>query len=115
MNEIDLVNALNPFVSNRVYPDTAELNTPLPFILYQQVGGLGFNYLGNENTDKKNARIQISVFCATRGQAMNMIRDIEDALVLSPINAQVLGAAIATYDEQTHVRGATQDFSVWIT
>lgn len=115
MTEVDLVNVLKPLVSNRVYPDTADLNTQTPFILYQQVGGLSVNYMESQPTDKKNARIQISAWCDTRAQAMNLIRDIENTLALTPIHATVLGAAIATYDDTTKMRGAIQDFSVWIT
>ena len=115
MTESDLVTVLGAFVGNRVFPDTADLGTPLPYIIYQQVGGQAFSYLGSEVTDKKPARIQIRLWSETRAQAMTTIRQIENALVSAPLHGMPLGAAIATYDENAKLRGALQDFSFWIT
>jgi len=113
MIESDLVAALGPLVNNRVYPDVAPANVTLPFCTYQQVGGKAVNYLGPESSDKKNARIQITVWSKTRKQAMEIIRAVEDAVVQAPLLGEVLGAAIARYDEATAYRGAMQDFSFW--
>lgn len=115
MTEADIRNALAPLVSNRFYPDIAPLDAVLPFITFQQVGGSGFNYLGAESPDKKNARIQINVWASTRLQAMQLIRQAEDLMVVNPILARVEGAAIARYDTETKQYGALQDFSVWVT
>lgn len=115
MTESDIFNAIGPLVGGRVYPDVAEIGKNLPIVIWQQVGGDSVNYLGNEFTDKKNARIQITVYGKTRIEVMDLIRDIENILVVNPIYAEAVGAAFSTYDEATKMRGATQDFSVWIT
>ena len=114
MNESNIVTVLGALVSNRVYPDVAPLNAVLPFITYQQVGGQAVNYLEAASSDKKNARIQVNVWAATRAQAKTLIRQVEDEMVKNPILAYVEGAAIDRYDEQTKQYGDIQDFSVWI-
>jgi hypothetical protein len=113
MIESNLVAALGPLVGNRVYPDVAPANVTLPFCTYQQVGGKAVNFVGAESSDKKNARIQITVWSKTRKQAMELIREIEDEMVKAPLLAEVVGAAISRYDAETTYRGAMQDFSFW--
>lgn len=115
MDETNIVSVLSALVSNRVYPDVAPLNAVLPFITYQQVGGVGYNYLAGVSSDKKNARIQVNVWSATRNQAMTIIRQVEDEMCKAPILALVEGAAIARYDTETKQYGAMQDFSIWVT
>ncbi len=114
MNESNIVTVLSALVANRVYPDVAPLNAVLPFITYQQVGGQAVNFLEAASSDKKNARIQVNVWSATRLEANVLIRHVEDEMVKNPILAYVEGAAIAAYDDQTKQYGALQDFSVWI-
>lgn len=114
MNESNIVTALGTLVSSRVYPDVAPLNAVLPFATFQQVGGQAVNYLEGVSSDKKNARMQVNVWASTRAQAMTLIRQVEDEMCKTPILANVEGAAIARYDDQTKQYGAIQDFSVWI-
>jgi hypothetical protein len=114
MTEADLVAALGALVGNRVFPDVAPFDTVTPFIVYQQVGGSPVNFLGSEASSKKNARIQITIWADTRQEAMNLIRQTEDLMSAAPIYAYIEGAAIAHYDTTTKLRGALQDFSVWI-
>lgn len=114
MNESNIVTALGALVSNRIYPDVAPLNAALPLITYQQVGGQAVNYLEAVSSDKKNARMQVNVWAVTRAQSMTLIRQVEDEMCKMPILANVEGAAIARYDDQTKQYGAIQDFSVWI-
>lgn len=112
MIEATLVTALSAIVA-RVYPDIAETGTALPYVTYQQVGGTPVNYLAGVGSDKKNARIQINVWATTRIEAMTLIRQVEDAMVASPLYGLIEGGAQARYDEETKTRGATQDFSFW--
>lgn len=114
MTEADLVIALNPLVSGRVYPDAADFSTPLPYITWQQVGGKAVNYLGGGVTDKKGARIQINVWAKTRLEAQTLMRQIHDICVSDPLFAVAEGASISRY-ESANLRGAQQDFSFWIT
>jgi Protein of unknown function (DUF3168) len=114
MTEVDLVTALSALVGGRVFPDIAPFETLTPFAVYQQVGGQAINYLEGQSPAKKNARIQVTIWSDTRLEAMTKIRQVEDMLSATPIFAYVEGAAIAHYDNSTKLRGALQDFSVWI-
>jgi len=114
MTEVDLANALNPLVGNRVYPDLAtDPNVVTPFIVYQQVGGRPVNFIEGQGSELKNARVQISVWGKTRLEVMTLIRQVENTMVQSPLFGTVEGGAIAAYSESTKMRGAHQDFSVW--
>lgn len=113
MVESSLYTALNALVGGRMFPDEAPSGTATPYIVYQQVGGKPVNLLGPESSDKKNARIQIAVWCETRLEASGIIRTIEDTIVHAPLLGEVLSMPIATIDSVTNLRGATQDFSFW--
>lgn len=114
MTEVDLVTTIGALVGGRVFPDVAPFATVTPFAVYQQVGGSAVNFLGAESSAKKNARIQVTIWADTRLEAMTKIRQLEDVMCAAPILAYVEGAAIAHYDNSTKLRGALQDFSVWI-
>lgn len=113
MVEADIFTALSGLVSGRVYPDIAPQGAAKPFITYQQKGGKPVNFLGPEYSDKKNARFQINVWSATRSEAANIARQVENIMAMSPLFAKIESGVIATYDEETQARGTLQDFSVW--
>lgn len=111
--ESDLFSVLAALVGNRVYPDVAPAAVVLPFITYQQVGGEPANFLAGLPS-KRNARVQINTWAATRVEAMALIRQAEDAVRASALlNATTLGGAVAERDEETMHFGARQDFSIW--
>ena len=113
--EIALFEALRGLVSDRVYPDVAPENTIRPYITYQQVGGDAVNFVESTIPAKKNARMQINVWADTRLTATAMGAAVEDVLrTLVALQPTVLGAAVATYDDVTKLRGTMQDFSLWI-
>jgi hypothetical protein len=111
--EASLCAALSPLVNGRVFPDAADFDTPLPYITYQQVGGVPVNYVGGESSSQKNARIQINVWSKTRIEAALISRLIEDLMVLPPLGGEVAGGVIADYDVGLALRGTSQDFSFW--
>jgi hypothetical protein len=113
MLETNIFNALSPLVGARVYPDIAPVGTTLPYITYQQVGGKPVNFLGAESSDKKNARMQINVWSASRLQAALISRSVEDYLVLTPLFGSVEGGSIASYEPRLKLYGTMQDFSFW--
>lgn len=108
-----LVKALATLFGDRVFPDVAPMDTEKPFCIYQQVGGTVVNYLEAVPADKKNARMQITVWADTRGEAMNLIRAVEDILVQKPFCATPVLGAQSTWDDDTGMRGAMQDFLIW--
>jgi Protein of unknown function (DUF3168) len=106
--------ALKGLTAKRVFPDVAPENSPLPYITYQQVGGDSTNYLAQSVPDKRNARVQVNVWATTREAASSLALQVETAMRLAPtLNTTVLGASIATYDQETTYRGTRQDFSIW--
>ena len=108
-----LVKALATLFGDRVFPDVAPMDTEKPFCIYQQVGGTVVNYLEAVPADKKNARMQITVWADTREEAMNLIRAVEDILVQKPFCATPVLGAQSTWDDDTGMRGAMQDFLIW--
>lgn len=111
MLEEILTQALSPLFDGRVYPDVAPIDAESPYCTYQQVGGMGINYLEGSGSDKKHSRIQINVWGDRRDDVMRLIRKIEDIVVASPLFGYVEGAAQSRYDDG--LRGAMQDFSFW--
>ena len=112
--EADLSALLSPIVSGRVYPDIGPSNVQAPYVTYQQVGGQSVNYLSREVPTLRHARMQINVWAATRMQAMQLARAIEDAMRAAAVfTAAPIGAAAAIKDDDDPMRGSMQDFSIW--
>ena len=95
-----------------MYPDTAPLETPYPFVTYQQVGGVT-PYTMAGKPDGSNARIQINAWAVTREQANTLMHAIETIAAADPFRAVPIGALVAEYNAATKGRGARQDFSFW--
>lgn len=111
--EADLLAVLDPLVAQRVYPDVGPDNVVMPYVTYQQVGGVPANFMSGV-PDKRNGRFQINVWSRTRVEAMSLIRQIEDAVRLSTVLlATTEGGAVAVYEPETKLYGARQDFSIW--
>lgn len=95
-----------------VWTDTADLDTPLPYVTYIQVGGAPTNALCG-NADGQNARIQFNVWAKRRSEANTMMRAIEAVLTEPPLRGVSLGSLVAEYNAPTKARGARQDISFW--
>lgn len=108
-----LSTTIGPLLAGRLYPDVGPDNATLPYAVYSQVGGKTVGFIEGGPVGKKNARIQFVVWSKTRKEAMQLIRQIEDAAVSAPLLGMVEGGAIARYDEVTALRGAMQDYSFW--
>jgi hypothetical protein len=111
--ETDLYAVLST-VCPRVFPDVAPATTATPYITWQQIGGTAFNYVEGTLPDTRNARIQINVWDKSRMASNAMIQQVEQALCAAPaFQCRVESAHLATIDDDTDLRGAMQDFSVW--
>jgi len=111
--EADLYTTLKTLVSNRVYPDVAPAGAVRPFITYQQVGGDVINMVKSEMPGKRNGRFQINVWATSRAAANTLMRQVEEALIESSLNARPQMGAISSYDEETQTYGQFQYFSIW--
>ena len=111
--EETLVKILSALFGGRVFPDVAEIGTPVPFCVFRQIGGTPVNSLDGVPVGRKNALVEIVVVSRTRKETMELIRAVEDILVQSPVYANVMSGAQSLYDEETELRAATQEFSIW--
>lgn len=111
--ETTLVNTIGPLCGWRVYPDIAPQGASMPYVTYFQVGGQTIDPINGDVPGLNNARVQINVWAQTRIEANELMRDIEDILRPHPIGARPIGALMARYEEETRLRGAQQDFSIW--
>lgn len=103
-----------------VYRDIAPPETPLPRIVFQQVGGVALNFLDSATKPtKKNGRFQVTVWGTRRDDVMALARQVEDTLrATGPLYTTVMGAAIATFEpaadeDSDDLYGSIQDFSFW--
>lgn len=115
MVEGDIFAALTGLFAGRVYPDVAPPGGAVtPYCVYQQVGGESPTFLENASPSKKNGRFQITVWSKLRTEASTKSLAAEAALVAATaFQAKPIGDRIAIYEEDTELRGAMQDFSIW--
>lgn len=106
--------ALRALVGDRCYPDIAPIGTPRPYITYQAVGGQSPNYLDN-TVQLQNARMQVNVWADARTVEIPLMQSVIVALTTGAIRATTIGAPVRTYEVDTELYGARQDFSVWYT
>ena len=114
--EAAIVPLLTGLVSGRIYPDVAPSGALLPRIVYQQVGGKTINYTEGTLPDKENARMQVVCWAATRLAAINLMKQVEAAILAAPvIQAEALGARVSGHEMDTNLYSSMQDFSIWTT
>ncbi len=112
--EADITSVLLELAVGPVYPDLAPANVARPFLVYQQVGGVAPVFLERAVPSKQNGRFQINVWSLTRKEAKAIAINIESAMVNSILfDAKPLSAPLSVYDEDTELRGSTQDFTIW--
>lgn len=98
----------------RVFPDFAPVDTPRPYVTYQQIGGESLTFLEATIASKKNGVFQVSIWSNTRAEAMSLALLIEAAMInATAFQATPEGAPISDFDADVPVYGARQDFSIW--
>ncbi len=113
MVELIITSALGPLADGRVYPDTADADTPMPFITFQQVGGRPVVFTDGATADKQGARIQINVWAKSRLKSSALMAAVAKTLCATPVLALPQGGAVSVSDPVTGFKGATQDFEIW--
>lgn len=112
--EADLFTRCQALLGGRFYPDAAPEGTATPYAVYQQVGGEALTFVEATVPDKANGRFQFAVWAKTRVQAADLARQLEALLITATaFQATPLGAMVADFDQETGLRGARQDFSIW--
>ncbi|RLK45948.1 DUF3168 domain-containing protein [Cupriavidus plantarum] len=109
--EADLATTIGPLVGDRVFPDDAPEDTPLPYATYQQIGGQPLNYLEGVPTEELG-RFQINVWGDDREAVNALLRQIRGVLCVAPMWATVMTGLVARKEPLTKLYGAQQDFSI---
>lgn len=98
----------------RTFPDVAPEGTATPYVVWHILGGRTVQYVEGELATRRNALVQINVWDESRAVANLLSLEIEDALVAhTTLRAEPQGGLQSAYDEDAHLRGSMQDFSVW--
>lgn len=115
--EADLVAALKT-VTAAVFADAAPSGTTGPWVTYQHIGGRSLRHVDNTASALRHSMVQVNVWAISRGQAMALIRQIEEALcAAAAFTARPMGEPIgdAALDIKPALYGALQDFEIWST
>lgn len=111
--ESDLYTVLSA-VCPRVFPDIAPTTTAKPYVTYQQIGGEAINFMDRLIPSKRNARVQVNVWAATRASAVTTMQAVEDAIRMSVLfQGEPESAPTSDYDHDMLVYGSAQDFTIW--
>lgn len=101
-------------VCPRAFPDVAPTSTAKPYVTWQAIGGETLRFIDNSAADKRNTKVQINVFAATRLESITLIRAIEDAMCASvAFVARPESEPMHDYDHEMLVYQAMQDFSIF--
>lgn len=113
--EADLVTTLKT-VAAAVFADAAPSGTPAPWVTYQHIGGRPLRHVDNTAAALRHSMVQVTVWAGSRGQAMAMVRAIEEALCAAgAFTARPMGEPIgdAAPELKPPLYGAMQDFEIW--
>jgi hypothetical protein len=106
--------ALSPLLSDQLFPVTAPENTPLPYGVYQQIGGIPLNYTGGDIPDRRNARIQLNIWSVRYIDALQLMKQAQDVMRQADGLEVVLDGEFSdASDTELGRYGVRQDFSVW--
>lgn len=85
----------------------------MPYVTWQLIGGRPWRWLDNTPADKRQSRVQVNVFSATRKESLELIRQIEEAMCASTsFTATPDAEPMTDFDADMAVYEAIQDFLV---
>lgn len=97
------------------FPDEAPPLEPLPYVVWQQIGGRVVPYVDDSVPDAENSFVQVTAWARTRLEANALMRRIEVAMIVATaFTARPMSAMSAAPSDDETLRGAMQDFDVWI-
>lgn len=100
-------------VCPRVYPDIAPNGTALPYVTWDQLGGISIKPLDKTVPDKRQAVIQINVWSKTRAEANSLMLQIDSVLRQATVfSAQAESEMQSMVDPDTEYRCAMQYFRI---
>ncbi|MBF5006006.1 tail completion protein gp17 [Diaphorobacter caeni] len=114
MLEQKLIDALHTVLpKGQVFADVARAQTIAPWAVYQQIGGKSPTSLDQKLINKRNGVFQVTVWAATRPDAVAKALLIEQAIMNSTLQVVPQGSMRAIYEDDTKLYGAMQDFDIW--
>lgn len=106
--------ALLSEICPNTFCDFAPIDTPRPYVTWQQIGGDADTYIDRVVSSKRNAFIQVNVWSDRREEANTMMLQIEAALIEAvQLQAEPMAAMSSDFDADMLRYGSQQDFSIW--
>jgi hypothetical protein len=98
----------------RVFQDFAPVDTPRPYVTFQQIGGETVDFLDRALASQENAYMQINVWSDSRKETKATIQQIEAALIqANEFQASPQAAPSNDFDVDMERYSSMQDFSIW--
>lgn len=111
--ELSVMGILGPLIGNRVYPDVAPDDPVFPLIIYQNVGGVPYEYVDQTLPEHDNARLQLVVWSKSRLEASTVSRNARLAMLGSQLTVKTLTVAVSLFNEDLKLYGSRTDFGIW--
>lgn len=109
-----IYDTLKGLVSNRVFPDFADIGTVRPFICFEQAGGDALSFLDGTLPDKKHGRFAIGVYADSRASCAAIALQVESAMAAqTAFQSTAIHAPISDYARDVKIYSSTQNFSVF--
>ena len=99
----------------RVYPSSAPLDTPRPFVTWEHIGGDPLRYVEGTAAAQRMALLQVNVWASTKVQALSLGLAIEDALCIAAgLSVSPNAALQGRFEDSVEppLYGTVQDFTV---
>lgn len=110
--ESDLVAVLESLCA-QVHPVTAPIDTPMPYVTWQHIGGASWRYTDNTAANQRHTLLQVNVWAATLAAALALVRQIEDALCVSTaFTARPEGEPVGQDEPDFNRYGLIQSYAV---
>lgn len=110
----DQLTAVLKTLCPRVFPDIAPVDTAPTYVVWHMFGGRSVNYVEGPQAGRRNANVQVNTWATSRGAANTLSLQIAEALHAHPtLQAEAMSELNATWDEETGLYGAMQDFTLW--
>lgn len=97
----------------RAFTDFAPPGSPLPWVVYQFIGGPALRALSGAAADKRQSLVQIAAWTGSRLETHTLIRAIEDAMcAATAFIARPQAEPVDDADESLGYYGSVQDFMI---
>lgn len=112
--ETDLIASLKTCCP-RVFAGSAPVDTLLPYVTWQHIGGASIGYVDNTAADKRRPDVQINTWASSPNAAFVLIQQIETALRanVAQFIATPLSEPVGAYDDADIASGYLQSYSIF--